>query len=249
MLKILLKTFLATVAVAVVYLFFAHWQIYRRITISHLKPSDNRHIYVFNDSATSSSGIVYAAIGDSLTSGVGVAAYEQSYPYLVAGKMAGSSIKVTHLNFSYPGARTSHVVNDLVGKAIEAKPDVVTLLIGTNDVHGNVSEATFIQNYEALIKRLKTQTSAKINVVSIPFIGPDSLLWPPYRFYYDYKIIRFNKDIKELAAKYKINYIDLTTPTEQYADHTGPYYAADDFHPSETGYEVWSQIIFNHLDK
>jgi len=249
MLKEILKICLAVIFPFAAYLLAAHWLIYHRIAAVDLRASDNRHSYIFNEQATTSRGLVYVALGDSLTAGVGASLYEQSYPYLVAQKIAGKATKVTHLNYSYSGARTSDLINDLLAKAIADKPDVVTLLIGTNDVHGNVSQDEFRRNYETLLTRLKTQTTAKINVISVPFIGTDSLLLPPYNYYYDAKIIRFNQIIKELAVSNHINYIDLTTPTLTYASQASGYYAADDFHPSGLGYQYWSQVIYDHLYK
>jgi len=247
--KIILKVCLGLIFLIIVYLLVTNWLIYYRLNQTNLKASDNRHNYVFNNQATTSPGLIYIALGDSLTAGVGVSDYEQSYPYLLAQKMAGTSTKVTLLNYSYSGARSSDLISELLTKAIADKPDVITLLIGTNDVHGNISPAQFKRNYETILTELKTQTKAKINVINIPFIGADSLLWPPHDYYYRTKTIRFNQIIKELAATYNFNYIDLATPTEQYASSTGPYYSTDNFHPSDLGYQYWSQVIYANLNR
>lgn len=244
-----LKVFLGIIFLIGVYLFLAHWSIYHRLTLANLKASDNRHSYIFNEQMLPSRGLVYEALGDSLTSGVGVSKYEDSFPYLVAQKMAGKSTKVTHLNFSYPGAKTADLIRDLLAKAIDDKPNLVTLLIGTNDVHGGVSDTEFRKNYETLLSQLQTQTTAKINVISIPFIGTDSLVLPPWNLYYRNKTLRFNLIIKELATSYHATYIDLTSSTAQFSSKGSDYYSADNFHPSSVGYAYWSQIIYEHLDK
>lgn len=238
---------LSLVVLGVVYLFIVNWWIYYRLDEVGLRPSDQAHIYIINQ--TGSDPIVYLAIGDSLTAGTGVDDYSQSYPYLIAQKLAGSSMEVLHLNSSYPGARTSDVLNNLLEDQLLNQADVVTLLIGTNDIQGGVSAPEFSSNYEKIILKLLSQSDAKINLVSIPEVGNNSLFWPPFNYYFRYQVIKFNKIIKNLASIHNLNFVDLTTPTLQYAAKPSPYYAKDNFHPSASAYELWSQIIYEQLDK
>jgi lysophospholipase L1-like esterase len=239
---------LSLLLILVAYLFFAHWLIYHRLARAGLGATDNRHTYTFNEQATNSPLLIFATLGDSLTAGVGTQRYEQSYPYLLASKLAGTSTRLTHLNFSYPGARTRDIIDDRLARAVEARPRVATILLGTNDVHGNVSLKDFTKNYATIITQLKTVPGVKINAISIPNIGSDDLLWPPYSFYYRSKVAEFNQIIKNLSRHYQINYIDLTTPTARLATKNTSYYSTDSFHPSSLGYSYWAQIIYDHLD-
>ncbi|HZJ40787.1 MAG TPA: SGNH/GDSL hydrolase family protein [Candidatus Saccharimonadales bacterium] len=248
MLKKILIICLSFFGLLAIYFFSANWFFYHQIEISGLQISDLKNKYVFNETATTSPGLVYVALGDSLTAGIGVADYEQSYPYLIAQKIAGKDTKVTHLNFSYPGYKTDDLIRDMLPEAIASQPDIVTILIGVNDVHDNNNRQRFRQNYEVILQQLSTKTNAKINVISIPFIGSKHSLWPVYRAYYYSKSLIFNDIIRELADKYQVNYIDLTNFTQQYSLKPG-YYAVDGFHLSDLGYQYWSQIIYDHLSK
>ncbi len=248
MIKRGVKIFLIIIVLLVAYLFIANWQIYYRLDQAGLKSTDNRHIYIFNENVDNPY-LIYGSMGDSLTSGVGVSNYEESYTYQVAQKIATTSIRVTHFNYSYPGAKTSDLIKNLLPSVIVDNPDVITLLIGINDVHGNVSKDKFRENYQTILSGLKNQTKAKINVISIPLIGCRSLLWPPYNYYYKTRTISFNGIIKELASGNDINYIDLTTPTSKYAYSYSPYYSKDKFHPSYEGYKYWANIIYDNLSK
>lgn len=243
---------IAALFLIVLYLFAAKWFIYYRIGGAALTASDDRHVYVINDSMipVPTTGIVYLALGDSLTSGVGVDTYEESYPYLLTQKIAGTSTKVTHVNFSYPGARTEDALRNLVPQAQNTKADVVTILLGTNDVmNGNVTDVQFKNNYEQIITAFMQDDQTKINVISVPYIGVDSLFLPPFNYYYQEKINRFNVIIKGLATEYNLNYIDLTTPTAQLSSKVNNYYAKDDFHLSAIGYSYWSDILYDNLNK
>lgn len=231
------------------YLLLANWSIYYRLEKAGLKASDDRHRYVFNEAATSSSQIVYVALGDSLTAGVGVKTYEQSYPYLLAEKISSSSTKITHLNYSYQGARTSDLITNLLAPAISEDPQLVTLLIGINDVHSNISKAEFSRNYENIVKQLKTKTKARIILISLPFIGTDSLLLPPYNSYLRARTASFNEVIEEIAEKNNLSYIDIARLGAVKPGAMSPYYSVDAFHPSFLGYQNWSQIIYENINK
>jgi len=229
------------------YFLTANWFFYHQISIAKLTVSDIKHKYIFNEAATSSPGLIYVALGDSLTAGVGTIDYQDSYPYLVAQKLAATELKVTHLNYSYPGAKTADIIYNLLDEVVLSQPDVVTLLIGVNDAYDRVDSQKFRLNYESILKRLTSETSARVNVISIPLIGSKYSLWPGYRDYYHVKSIALNNIIKELADQYQVNYIDLTDSTKEYS-LTPDYYAADGFHPAGLGYQYWAEIIYEHLN-
>lgn len=254
MLKKILKIGLVFIILINIYSILVYWSIYYRLGLVDLQSSDNRHRYTFNEQSTTSPEVVYVALGDSFTAGVGVNNYEQSYPYLIAQRMASDSARIVHLNYSYRGAKTIDLINDLLPKAITDQPDIVTLLIGTNDLHDNSNRDDFRRNYETILIQLKTKTSAKINIISLPFSGAPALIWPPFNYYYYLRTLSFNKIIKELAFSNNINYIDLTTPTKPYAFRGknlsgNDYYATDNFHPSALGYQYWFKVIYDNLNK
>jgi lysophospholipase L1-like esterase len=229
------------------YLFASHKYIYYTIGKAKLPMSDYQHEYRLGTTDTAST-TVYASLGDSLTAGVGVADYRESYPYQVAQKMSAEQ-SVTLLDFAYPGARTDDLIRDLLEAAIAKKPDVITVLIGVNDIHGFVSDETFAANYEIIIKRLSEGTEAVIYAVSLPELGPDSLILPPWRGYFDRKRNTFNDRIKTIARTNGARYLDLTTPTKDTFAHDGVHYSADSFHPSAAGYRLWADIIYAAFDR
>jgi lysophospholipase L1-like esterase len=232
------------------YLFLAHFLIYFRIGHSGLVSSDSQYVYMIGNSATTSNSLVYGALGDSLTSGVGVEKYEESYPYLVALKLSQQkNTQVDLKTFSYPGARTSDLIKNLLDPAITAKPEVITLLIGINDIHGNVGLETFRKNYEYILERLTKETQAKIYLIGLPSLGADGLLLPPYNYYFEQQTQSYNKIIKSLAEKYSLSFIDLNKATLAESKKNNGYYSKDLFHPSADGYRLWAQIIYDNFNK
>ncbi|MFA6995380.1 MAG: SGNH/GDSL hydrolase family protein [Patescibacteria group bacterium] len=193
--------------------------------------------------------IVYVALGDSLTAGVGLSNYNDSFPYLLARRFGKSDQAVTLKDRATPGTKTEDLLDKLLPLAIKDGPDIVTVLIGINDIHGIISADNFKNNYDRILSRLTKETSAKIYVINLPFIGADTLVLPPYNYLLDARTKEFNKIIKQLANKYSVSYIDLYTPTVALFKTSGAHYSVDLFHPSATGYKIWADIIYDNINK
>ena len=246
--KCLLIILLIIIA-AVIYLNRSYSYIYYKINQAGLKSPDISMTYNLGQNSGSSKKLTYVALGDSLTAGVGTQSYEQSYPYLVAKQLAAVGNQITLSDHSVPGATTAEIKNDLLPAAIQDQPDIVTVLAGVNDIHGNISLTEFKNNYEDILKRLTQETKAKIYLINIPYIGSADLMLPPYNYYFNFQTKRFNKEIKALAVTYKVTYIDLYSPTLSQFQKPGTHYSADSFHPSAQGYAAWAQIIYDHFNQ
>lgn len=244
-----LKIILIILIIIFAYLYLAHAYIYRGLGLANLKATNDRHEYICGNNEINYEKIIYTSLGDSLTSGVGVDKYEESYPYLLAKYLSNDSKTVINKNFSYPGARTEDLIKNLLEPTIAEQPDIITLLIGTNDIHGFVNTDDFTKNYDYILKELTTRTRAKIYLISIPNIGSKSLILPPLNYYFDYKILKYNNIIQTLAGNYNLKYIDLAMPTFEVSKNDGPYYSKDLFHPSAVGYESWAKIIYDNLNR
>jgi len=227
------------------YLYLANAYTYYMFNRTALKAPAAQGSYAFNEAAAGEN-LIYAALGDSLTSGMGLSKYEESFPYLLAKDLSKDGSKITLQNFSYPGYRTDDLIENLLEPAIAVKPEMITLLIGVNDIHGFYNKEKFKKNYKFILERLAKGTKAKIYVISLPFIGADIFL-PPFNYYSGRQTIEFNKIIKDLAVEYGAKYIDIAEPTKAMFAEKNPYYAADAFHPSAVGQALWEKIIFDNI--
>jgi len=233
----------------IVYLNRSYAHIYAKIEAIGLRSPDQQHLYLIGNNMTSTKQIIYAALGDSLTAGVGAAAYEQSFPYLLAQKLATSGTAMRLIDLAVPGAKSEDVIASQLDQAIASRPDIITILIGINDIHGLVAAAKFQNNYERILNRLDRETQAEIYAIAIPYLGSATLLLPPYNIYYDVQTGDFNAVIKNLGSQYRFHYIDLYTPTVKIFKHNGPHYSADLFHPSAEGYAWWAQLIYDDINR
>jgi lysophospholipase L1-like esterase len=240
-----------------IYLNRSYDYIYNNIQSTGLKGVYKDMIYSFRSSNdilanSSSAPLKYVALGDSLTYGAGTGNYQESYPYLVAANLAkNSNEKKDYIlyEYSHPGDRSADLITDYLDKAILEQPDIITILIGVNDIHNQVSASDFKANYNEILSRLKRETKAEVYVINIPYIGADRLILPPYNDYFDYKTKKFNKIIYDLTLDYKVKYIDLYNSTSKLFKKSGDHYSADLFHPSAAGYAIWGQIIYDNINK
>ncbi len=243
--KILAVALFLILALAL-YLYLANAYAYYMFNRSGVTAPAAKEAYVFNQAAAGET-LVYAALGDSLTSGLGLTNFEQAYPYLLAKDMSGNG-RLTLKNFSYPGYRTDDLIKKLLEPAITAKPQIITLLIGTNDIHGFYGQEKFKKNYKFILERLTKETKAKIYVISLPFIGSEAFL-PPNNLYFERQTEEFNNIIKGLAEFYSLTYIDIAEPTRADFAANDAYYAVDKFHASAAGQALWEKIIFDKIKR
>jgi len=243
--KVYLLIILFIIIILGIYMYLSYSYIYNEVSKKDLRSPDKNQTYLIGNN-NYSKNLVYVSLGDSLTAGVGVDNYEQSYPYLIAEKLSGEN-NIILKDRSVPGFKSGDVKNILLPIAISDKPDIVTLLVGINDIRDNVSKEDFEKNYEQIIKILTQETRAKIYVINIPFIGSSRLILPPYNYYFNYETNEFNKIIEGLAQKNNVQYIDLYSPTMKEFKKSDSYYSTDLLHPSAKGYNSWANIIYSEL--
>ncbi len=178
--------------------------------------------------------LTYVALGDSLTAGVGVDQFNQTYPYLFTQKLALGN-KVTLINLAEKGATTDSLIRDQLPKLSSLHPDLITILIGINDLHDLKSLESFRTNYSLILKQLQL-TGVKILILNIPDLGDSSVLLPPFNYWYDFRTKQYNSVIESLG----VEVIDIYSLSKNFGKNM---YSLDKFHPSSLGYKIWSDIL------
>ena len=154
------------------------------------------------------------------------------------------------INQGISGNRTDQLFDRLYPDVIAFEPDVVSILIGINDIwhrHGaNKIETTDEQvatNYRAILTRLKKQTNAKIIMLS-PFLldNEEKEAWRV-------ELESILPIIRSLADEFADAYIPLN---ELFAEalKTQPepkFYSADGVHPNANGAEFIGKHYFEAI--
>ncbi|MBO5897597.1 MAG: GDSL family lipase [Clostridia bacterium] len=158
-------------------------------------------------------------------------------------KFAADHIKEAHpdtdiefMNFGISGNRTCQLFDRLYAEGIVQQPDVISILIGINDIwhrQANIrtTDEQLVLNYRETLKRLKTETNAKI-VMLAPYLLDCS----------DKEDVRTDLHrilpaIRALAKEYADVYIPLDELFDE-AMKTQPephYYSGDGVHPNANG--------------
>ena len=142
-------------------------------------------------------------------------------------------------NFGISGNRTCQLFDRLYKDGIELQPDVISILIGINDVwhrhsHGReMTDEQFEANYRAVLERIRRETHAKI-LMLCPFLLPssDKESWRD-------EVERIATIVRRLADEYADAYLPLD---EKFAEAlpTAPtpmHYSLDGVHPNAAGAE------------
>lgn len=209
----------------------------------NLQPSTSEKIFFMpTDHSEQNIEYSYVAMGDSLTAGVGASTSAETYPYLLTQKMFTKYGPTELLNLAVSGAETKDVLLNQVSSAVAFRPDVITLLIGINDMHNRVSLVDFEKRYDEILNQLIAKPSPKIIVMSLPYLGSHISLFP-YNVYFDSQTVKYNKIIKILADKYQVNYFDLYSATKADFQKNKSFYSLDLFHPSSAGYSLWVEKL------
>lgn len=240
--KTILITFVIIILALVIYLNRAYSHIYSYKQSSEIMSTDIQRNYTLEDGKGEKS-IKYVALGDSLTYGLGASSNKGTFPYILGHKLLNKYKNVEVVNLAVSGAIVDDLISDQLPQAIDEKPDFVTILIGTNDVHSFANKQKFRTSLTSIIEKLKKSTAADILLMNIPYLGSDSLILPPYNHIMESKIIEFNHVIYEVASLTEVKYFDLYSNSRDYFEKDPKLYSSDQFHPSDKGYILWGNLI------
>jgi lysophospholipase L1-like esterase len=187
--------------------------------------------------------VVYTALGDS--TGVGVGAREGGgYVARLFERIRKVQANARLTNLCVSGATTEDVLREQVGPATRTRPTLITLGIGINDIGHGIAVERFAANYEEIIKRLKSETSASIVITNIPDISFAPVIPPSEHEPLRRRINAFNEKIRAIAERHKLHMVDAYAETHKVLESHPEFFSEDGFHPSDTGYEQWAEVMW-----
>lgn len=206
---------------------------------------------VMTNKVEKSEPVVYVALGDS--TGVGVGAREGGYVARLFKRIkrdrSGSSLK----NLCVSGATTDDLLRTQVAPALNARPTLVTVGIGINDIGHGITPEKFSSNYAEIIRRLKTKTQARIVVSNLPDVSLAPAIPSYWRAEAHARVLEFNRRIEEIARANDLLVVDAYGATHDLIPAHPEFFSSDGFHPSDIGYEYWAKtmwpIVKNAIDK
>ena len=179
----------------------------------------------------------YVAIGDS--TGAGMGGSRGGYPDRLAERLGRAGLPVRLLNLCYPGARARDALRLQLPRALAARPRLVTVGIGINDVLRGTDLDEYRRELEELARQLEA-TGARVLLVNLPDLGLSprvTMAEPPAEV--RAQVQAANQVLAEVAARHRFELVDLFGPGASLYGADGTL-AADLFHPSDEGYDRWA---------
>lgn len=185
--------------------------------------------------------LTYVAAGDSTSVGVGASNITHTYTYKVFQKLSENN-KVKYIHVGKSGARTNNVIEDQLPKIIEASPDIVTLSIGANDITHMKNNSDIIKNYETITNSLLANTHAQIYLTNTPILKDAPLLPWIFRQVLEAKAKVVNRELLKLEND-RVHVVPIHDFGWSQYPNIKLTFAQDQFHPSDIGYENWTDAF------
>jgi lysophospholipase L1-like esterase len=195
--------------------------------------------------------IHYLPLGDSYTIGQGVQADER-YPNFLVRKLASRGFKLTiDANPAVSGFTTLDVIDYELRLLENFKPDLVTLMIGTNDWVQGRSAAEYREDLGTILDSISENLApgGKAVIISPPDFGvaPQGRRFTAGRDS-NAGLREFIEVAKEAAMVRSMYFVDIFSLSRQLAAAPGMF-SADQLHPSGKQYEEWASEILPVVEK
>jgi len=181
----------------------------------------------------------YVAIGASDAVGVGAndPATEGWVPRFCA--RLGPGVQIVNLGVS--GSTLAQALDEQLGPAIDAQPDVVTVWLAVNDLNARVPVERYAADLDTLLTQLEP-THARVLVGNVPDLGKLAAYRGADPAPLQAEVNRWNVAIAAAAARHGATLVDLFVTWQEVADHP-EYLSQDGFHPSSEGYQRLADVF------
>lgn len=202
-----------------------------------------------------------AALGDSLTQGVGDESNQQGYVGVLDRKLQNHDIRAQIDNFGRRGSRTDHLLESLEEdndkrRAVE-RSDIVLITIGGNDIMRIVRENVLNLNVDLFETERIAYTERLYDIFDlITAYNPDASIYligifnPFYGYFEEVEALEdivttWTMESREVIESYPngtfipVHDLFLLEDINLLAD--------DNFHPNETGYQLMGNRVYHTL--
>ncbi len=176
----------------------------------------------------------YVAIGASDAVGVGAANPETDGWVPRFGAQLGPNVRVVNLGVS--GSTLGQALQEQLGPAVDAQPDVVTVWLAVNDLNARVPLEQYAAQLDALLGGLES-THARVLVGNVPDLAGLAAYRGLDADQVTAEVSRWNGVIADTTARHGDTLVDLYAHWQEIAEHP-EYLSADGFHPSSEGYQA-----------
>jgi len=182
---------------------------------------------------------VYVAIGASDSYGVGTAdPATQSWPAVLDGLLPPAT---RFVNLGVPGITLQRALLTELPIALDARPSLVTVFLGLNDIVAGVSTSSYEADLSVLLGALRRHTRARVLVANLPDLAfvPSLASRPGLGAI----VASWNTVISTEVKTYGDILVDLHAHWRDLAAHP-EYVGPDGLHPSAEGYRHLAALFW-----
>ena len=203
--------------------------------------------------------------GDSITDvsrvdaddgGAGSYLFGYGYPNLLAADfLKNRKGEIEFINRGISGNRIVDLYARIKDDIINLKPDIMSILIGVNDVWHELSQQNgvdapkFEKIYSMLIEEIKEALPDLEIIVLAPFV----LKGTGTEMYYDefrVEVAKRAECAKRVAEKYGLSYVPLQKAFDDAsADGDTTYWTTDGVHPTAAGHQLIKEALAEAVEK
>ena len=165
------------------------------------------------------------------------------YVYNIASKLCCENYKKYEIvNKGVGGNRIDDLFSRWENDVLDLKPDIVSVLVGVNDIGKRINISFDSKKYERIYRMLIEMTIEKNAGVKFvlcePFVVPKKENWSVYD-QFKREMINLQKVVEKLAIEYKAIYVPLQAKFDERAvDNDYEYWLWDGVHPTCAGHYI-----------
>jgi len=192
----------------------------------------------------------YLALGDSYTIGTGASSEANNYPSILAERLSqATGAKVAVTNPAVNGFTTRDLIDNELPFVDRLKPQLVTILIGVNDIVQGHSIESYRKSVATIYDALAALELAPGQVVTISI--PNWSVVPAASGFGDPGRLRhltddFNGLAHAEAGKRGFVWIDITAVSTSGLGNPG-WISSDQLHPGDIQYAAWANVIWGEV--
>jgi lysophospholipase L1-like esterase len=189
----------------------------------------------------------YLALGDSYTAGTGASNPAHGWPTIVAGRLnSETGREVQFTNPAVSGYTTLDVIDKQLHLIKQLKPDVVTVLVGVNDLVTNRGADDYRSSLVIIYNEIGSLELRAGRAVAVSI--PNWSVVPAALEYGEAPLIRattnsFNAAAREEAEERGFTWVDITVVSTSGLGSKG-WIASDNLHPGDPQYAAWADVIW-----
>lgn len=184
-------------------------------------------------------------LGDSTVAGVGSPTVDESLAVLLAERVAALLGRQVHVvGYGESGARTADVLADQVPRLVDARADVVVLVVGSNDVTHAASPGALRERTVALLREAQERSGAPVVLGGIPRFRAVPALAEPLRSIVDSWASPLRRAQQAAVAQVDgARFVNLGAEASPRFIGVPESMSSDGFHPSPVGYGYWADAL------